>query len=298
MKRRLKLILVFTLLALPAMSSAVPISASLSGKIVDWPAGKTGEIHVENLNGSVNIATSPVSQDGQFRLKLPATLEGIALGESGSILAASSPDDDCQGEGTVTPADSRMRTYRLAGWMDSKPLGDITLDSSARMYPRTGDAGSTLVYFSVPTVMKGKVTCPAPFNNSVYQGSYPAGWSLVRQNLTVDARSGQTTVKEEPSAALTGLSWRLYREFGGVGMNLTPGTRTVESVRPNSPAEKAGLWVGDEITSVDGKEVKSMQDILNAVRGDPDTKVKVTVNRAGASRPLTLEITRGLIRVP
>lgn len=278
------------------LGAAAPVPKNtLQGKIVDWPAGKTGEVHVENLNGSVNLAIGSISQDGQFRVVLPA-LTGIALGETSSVLAASSTDDHCKGEGTVTPADSRMRTYRLAVWMDSQPLGDLTLDSSARMYPKTGDADSTLVYFSVPTVMKGKVTCPAPFDISVYQGSYPAGWSLVRQNLTVDARTGQTTVKNEPSAPLTWMSWRLYKEFGGVGMNLTQDTRKVELVRPGSPAEKAGVRVGDEITRVDGKDVKSMQDVLTTLRGQPNTKVTLTVNRAGVLRTLT--ITRGLIRVP
>lgn len=286
------------LLFLLASASAVPVQNNiLTGKIVDWPAGKTGEVHVESMNGSVSIATSKVSKDGQFRLALPV-LSGIALEEASGILNNSSPDDPCKGKGTVTPSGSRTRMYRLMAWVDGKPLGDITLDSSARLYPRTGDVTSNLVYFTVPTTLKGTVTCPAPYYNVVFDSQYPAGWTMERVNQSVDAGSGRVTSIIDAAATLTGLSWRLYREFGGVGLNLTLNTRTVESVRPGSPAEKAGVKVGDEITAVDGREVKSMDDILNVLRGDPDTRAKVTVTRAGETRPLTLEIVRGLIRVP
>src|SRR5262245_11699276 len=40
----------------------------------------------------------------------------------------------------------------------------------------------------------------------------------------------------------------------------------VSKVEPGSPAEKAGIRVGDILTSVDGKDVKSSWDVMATVR--------------------------------
>jgi membrane-associated protease RseP (regulator of RpoE activity) len=65
----------------------------------------------------------------------------------------------------------------------------------------------------------------------------------------------------------------------------------VVSVIAGSPAEKAGIKAQDVITAVDGKEVKSPENLLQAVLGHKvgDT-IKVTVNRGGQSQELNVTL--------
>lgn len=82
-------------------------------------------------------------------------------------------------------------------------------------------------------------------------------------------------------------------------ITLTPELRThfgaksdtgvmVSKVEKGSPAEKAGLAVGDIITSFDGKAVNSSLDLTVAVRGKKKgDKVSLGVVRNGKSRKLT-----------
>jgi hypothetical protein len=77
---------------------------------------------------------------------------------------------------------------------------------------------------------------------------------------------------------IEGLGPMVRRGFLGVGLTeLTPELRThfgapedagvmVSSVEPGSPADKAGLEVGDILTRVDGKDVKSSWDVRARVR--------------------------------
>jgi serine protease Do len=66
---------------------------------------------------------------------------------------------------------------------------------------------------------------------------------------------------------------RVYGVNGGV---------TIASVTPNGPAESAGLKVGDTITAVDGKKIKSGDELVNDISGrKPGSKANVTYVRNG-----------------
>jgi serine protease Do len=65
---------------------------------------------------------------------------------------------------------------------------------------------------------------------------------------------------------------------------------TVKLVRPASPADEAGLRVGDVILSFNGKKVAGRDDCLARIwRGRPGGKVRLTVRREG--RDLDLAVT-------
>jgi serine protease Do len=56
----------------------------------------------------------------------------------------------------------------------------------------------------------------------------------------------------------------------------------VNSVRPSSPAEAAGLKVGDVITAVDGREVDDPEGLRYRIATKPvDTTVRMTLSRGG-----------------
>ena len=93
----------------------------------------------------------------------------------------------------------------------------------------------------------------------------------------------------------------LESSFFGIGIQfqLMNDTICVVEVVPGGPAERVGMMPGDRIVAVDGKSMtgKSItnEDVLSTLRGEKDTKVKLTVRRSGASKPLKFEITRGEI---
>lgn len=88
----------------------------------------------------------------------------------------------------------------------------------------------------------------------------------------------------------------------GAGIGVEIGQRsnqpTVVRVLPDNPAERAGLKVGDQITSVNGKDCVGwdIDRVVAAVRGDAGTSVKVTVLRDGQTVEAT--ITREKINNP
>jgi len=86
----------------------------------------------------------------------------------------------------------------------------------------------------------------------------------------------------------------------GVTINQRNGRLYVIGVSQGMPAERAGLRYGDAIISVDGHSTKDwlQSDALKYVRGERGTRVSVTIERAGAPGPLTVEITRDEVPFP
>jgi serine protease Do len=65
----------------------------------------------------------------------------------------------------------------------------------------------------------------------------------------------------------------------------------IEAVEPGSPAEKAGLKGGDVITSVNGRPVKTGNDLVNPIALAPiGSKVKLTYIRDRAQKEATAEV--------
>ena len=81
--------------------------------------------------------------------------------------------------------------------------------------------------------------------------------------------------------------------FGGVGITLQKqGAKlVVVSVQPGSPADKAGIIIGDEIVAVDGKNVVgySTQELAMLLRGEVGSEVTVTFVRESKEETVTLK---------
>src|SRR5215813_1900797 len=86
----------------------------------------------------------------------------------------------------------------------------------------------------------------------------------------------------------------------GVTINQRNGRLYVLGVSQGMPAESAGLRYGDAIIVVDGHSTKdwSQSDALKHVRGERGAEVSLTIERAGAPEPLTVEVTRDEVPFP
>jgi len=95
---------------------------------------------------------------------------------------------------------------------------------------------------------------------------------------------------------LQSFTTNLEGKFGGIGVQIIKVDKyiTVEATFPDSPGEKAGLKAGDRITSADGTDLVGMAvtKAVTFIRGEPGTKVTLTVQRDGEPKPLTFTITR------
>lgn len=90
-----------------------------------------------------------------------------------------------------------------------------------------------------------------------------------------------------------------YNGLGASGERVGDYVVLVEIIE-NSPANKAGLKVGDMILSIDGQSAKgrSEQDVQEFLRGYPGTKTELMVRRPGASKDLKITLERGEVIIP
>lgn len=118
-----------------------------------------------------------------------------------------------------------------------------------------------------------------------------------RQIVTVRMLPGQ----DEPEVKVIPFDGKpVPRGYLGVGLtDMTPELRThfgvpedsgvlVSKVEPGSPAEKAGVKVGDIITSFDGKSIETSFDLRQRVReADEGEQAPIEVWRNGRAQTLT-----------
>jgi len=90
-------------------------------------------------------------------------------------------------------------------------------------------------------------------------------------------------------------------EFGGLGLEVTQEDGLVKIVTPidETPAERAGLKTGDFISAIDGISIQGMplNEAVSRMRGPENSKVTLTILRAGEKRPMEVTLTRAVIRV-
>jgi carboxyl-terminal processing protease len=86
----------------------------------------------------------------------------------------------------------------------------------------------------------------------------------------------------------------------GIELGMRGNLAEVVWVIPDTPAERAQIRTGDRVLAIDGvsMENRPLDQIVLALRGKPDTTVRLTLARAGAKAPLQLEARRAAIRDP
>ncbi|MCJ0765135.1 S41 family peptidase [Variovorax terrae] len=125
------------------------------------------------------------------------------------------------------------------------------------------------------------------------------------KKLITDAISGMVSSLDPHSQYFDKKSFKEFREgtsgrFVGVGIEITQEDGLVKVVSPieGSPAFRAGLKTNDLITKIDDTAVKglSLNDAVKKMRGEPNTKVSLTIYRKDENRSFPVTITREEIR--
>jgi carboxyl-terminal processing protease len=129
---------------------------------------------------------------------------------------------------------------------------------------------------------------------------YVDGKDLTYQQLVYASLKGMVKKLDPHSEFLDSSSYQRLQDdtegqFGGLGLvvAMKDGYVTVVTPMEDTPGFRAGILSGDRIIKVSGKSVDklALDDVVKQLRGDPDTKVTLTIQRpsSGASMDFTLQ---------
>ena len=125
------------------------------------------------------------------------------------------------------------------------------------------------------------------------------------RKLISDAISGMVASLDPHSQYFDKKSYKEFREgttgrFVGVGIEISQEDGLIKIVSPieGSPADRAGLKPNDLITKIDDTAVKglTLNEAVKRMRGEPGTKVNLTIFRKDESRTFPVTITREEIK--
>ncbi len=140
------------------------------------------------------------------------------------------------------------------------------------------------------------------------KGSQVDSKSVSDQQLLYGAMSGLAgayndpyTVYFDPKSANEFLG-DVNGSFGGIGAELGSKEGQLIIIAPlkDTPAAAAGLQAQDQILDIDSTSTANMtiDQAVQLIRGDPGTKVDLTIFRDSWSQPKVITITRAVINVP
>lgn len=125
------------------------------------------------------------------------------------------------------------------------------------------------------------------------------------KKMITDAISGMVSSLDPHSQYFDKKSFKEFREgtsgkFVGVGIEITQEDGLVKIVSPieGSPAFRAGLKTNDLITKIDDTAVKglTLNEAVKRMRGDPNTKVTLSIYRKEENRTFPVTIVREEIK--
>ena len=87
--------------------------------------------------------------------------------------------------------------------------------------------------------------------------------------------------------------------YGGLGLSVTMQDGAVKVIAPqeDTPAFRAGIKSGDYITHIDGQLIfgETLDEAITSMRGQPGTKIALTIVRPGRDKPIEVSLVREII---
>jgi carboxyl-terminal processing protease len=173
-----------------------------------------------------------------------------------------------------------------------------------------GAIAGALTTVSLQTVARGSLT-PLPLEELQQMA---AVFGMIKTDyvepvdehkLIQDAIAGMVSSLDPHSQYFDKKSFKEFKEgtsgrFVGVGIEISQEDGLVKVVSPieGSPAYRAGLKPNDLITKIDDTAVKgmSLSEAVKKMRGEPNTKVMLTIYRKDENRSFPVTITREEIK--
>jgi len=202
-----------------------------------------------------------------------------------------------------------VRSRRLPGRLRTTLLVGAAFIAGATAFPAAGWLG---LHAGFPTAAAQEDT-----SNNTYRLLTLFGdvFERVRADY-VDPVSDKELVENAINGMLTGLDphsgymdakqfqemeVQTKGEFGGLGLEVTQQDGFIKVISPidDTPAAKAGIKPGDIITAIDGKTVEgmSLNEAVDKMRGPPDSRVTLTIKRAGIDKPIEQSLLREIVHL-
>ncbi|MFP3949257.1 MAG: S41 family peptidase [Gemmatimonadota bacterium] len=128
-----------------------------------------------------------------------------------------------------------------------------------------------------------------------------------RDELFQSAIDGVINGLEDPNtsfleaSAYDNLRIRTEGEYGGVGLEVVERDDWVTVVRalPGGPATRAGIRAGDRIVRVEDRSTEgwSVDEVVDLLRGEAGSEVRLRVRRPGIEDPISFDVTRERIQI-
>ncbi len=135
---------------------------------------------------------------------------------------------------------------------------------------------------------------------------YVDGTNLTYHDLVYDALKGMIDSLDPHSEFMDPEEYQELQsdtegEFGGLGLVVTMKDNYVTVVTPmdDTPGSRAGIMAGDRIVKINGRSAEKMAlpDAVKLLRGKPDTRVTVTIQRPSSGTTRDFTLTRAIINV-
>lgn len=126
------------------------------------------------------------------------------------------------------------------------------------------------------------------------------------QTIIAGAIRGMVTSLDPHSAYLDNRSFEQMKnltdgEYGGLGISVGVEEGAIKVIAPmdGTPGARAGVKPGDYITHINGEYVvgNPFEELVEKMRGAPGSTVKLTIVRAGQTKPLDFTLKREVIQI-
>jgi carboxyl-terminal processing protease len=187
---------------------------------------------------------------------------------------------------------TRLRTFLCLGLVFLLPtlLGGVILAGESPSAPRAEVETDALRLFNNMLVLvEDNYATPINSERAVYGAIDGMLRTLDPHSKFLDPKNFKS-LREDQTGSYAGLGIQVQSMFGKVTI--------VSQPFEGSPAEKAGLHVGDMITHVNNEPTAGLavDQVVQKLRGQPGTSVHVTISRPGADKPFELDIVRQSLR--
>jgi carboxyl-terminal processing protease len=135
---------------------------------------------------------------------------------------------------------------------------------------------------------------------------YVDGTNITYQQLVYSSLRGMINKLDPHSEFLDAQAYQRLQDdtegqFGGLGLvvSMKGGYVTVVTPMEDTPGFRAGILAGDRIIKVSGKSVDktSLDDVVKALRGEPDTDVTLTLQRPSSGEIKDYTLKRAIIQM-